>query len=82
MQLKSLEGCQLRIGKYPPFSYNAYGGGGKGILLPSNKVAPTKIRQTIKQVLEILSHFLRFIDMTNQPMVQLVKSHKICFFRK
>ncbi len=35
MRLKSLEGCQLKIGSYPPFSYNAYGGGGKGKLLPS-----------------------------------------------
>ena len=35
MQLKSLEGCRLKIGSYPPFYYNAYGGGGKGTLLPS-----------------------------------------------
>ena len=35
MQLKSLKGCRLTIGSYPPFSYNASGGGGKGILLPS-----------------------------------------------
>ena len=37
MELKSLEGCRLIIGSYPPFSYNAYGGGGKGKLLPSKK---------------------------------------------
>tara|TARA_Y100001968_G_scaffold311433_1_gene333475 strand:- start:719 stop:1249 length:531 start_codon:yes stop_codon:yes gene_type:complete len=37
MQLKSLEGCRLRIGKYPPFTYNAYGGGGEAILLPNQK---------------------------------------------
>ena len=35
MQLKSLEGCRLRIGSYPPFDYNACGGGGKGTSLPS-----------------------------------------------
>ena len=35
MELKSLEGCRLKIGKYPPFSYNAYGGGGKATLLPN-----------------------------------------------
>ena len=35
MQLKSLENCRLTIGSYPPFSYNACGGGGKGTLLPS-----------------------------------------------
>ncbi len=32
MQLKSLEGCRLKIGSYPPFTYNASGGGGKGTL--------------------------------------------------
>ena len=37
MELKSLEGCRLKIGSYPPFSYNAYGGGGKGTLIPSKK---------------------------------------------
>ena len=37
MQLKSLEGCRLKIGKYPPFTYNAHGGGGKATLLPNQK---------------------------------------------
>ena len=37
MQLKSLEGCRLKIGKYPPFTYNAYGGGGKAKFLPNQK---------------------------------------------
>jgi hypothetical protein len=35
MQLRSLDGCRLIIGKYPPFTYNAYGGGGKATLLPN-----------------------------------------------
>ena len=35
MQLKSLEECRLKIGKYPRFTYNAYGGGGKATLLPN-----------------------------------------------
>tara|TARA_B100000579_G_scaffold423274_1_gene426260 strand:+ start:398 stop:931 length:534 start_codon:yes stop_codon:yes gene_type:complete len=37
MELKSLDGCRLIIGSYPPFIYNAYGGGGKATLLPSQK---------------------------------------------
>ncbi len=37
MQLKSLDGCRLAIGQYPSFIYNAYGGGGKGTLLPNQK---------------------------------------------
>ena len=35
--MKSLEGCRLTIGKYPPFTYNAYGGGGVATLLPSQR---------------------------------------------
>ncbi len=37
MKLKSLDGCRLAIGKYPSFSYNADGGGGEAILIPSQK---------------------------------------------
>ena len=37
MQLKSLDGCRLAIGKYPSFSYNAYGGGGEAELLSNQK---------------------------------------------
>ena len=37
MQLRSLEGCRLKIGKYPSFTYNAYGGGGKPTVIPSQK---------------------------------------------
>tara|TARA_B100000579_G_scaffold434138_1_gene454350 strand:+ start:609 stop:1139 length:531 start_codon:yes stop_codon:yes gene_type:complete len=37
MQLRSLDGCRLKIGKYPPFTYNAYGGGGKATVLPNQK---------------------------------------------
>ena len=37
MELKSLDGCRLTIGSYPPFNYNAYGGGGKSKLLPSQQ---------------------------------------------
>ena len=37
MKIKSLEGCRLTIGSYPPFSYNAYGGGGKAKVIPSQK---------------------------------------------
>ena len=37
MELKSLEGCRLKIGKFPTFTYNAYGGGGKATLLPNEQ---------------------------------------------
>ncbi len=35
MKMKSLEGCRLTIGSYPPFTYNAYGGGGQAELIPN-----------------------------------------------
>ena len=37
MELKSLEGCRLKIGTYPPFIYNASGGGGKATLLTNQR---------------------------------------------
>ena len=37
MQMKSLEGCRLKIGSYPSFNYNAYGGGGKATILSNQK---------------------------------------------
>ena len=37
MQMKSLEGCRLTIGSYPPFTYNAYGGGGNAKVIRSQK---------------------------------------------
>ncbi|MBW3041089.1 hypothetical protein [Prochlorococcus marinus] len=37
MYLKSLDECQLKIGSYPKFSYNAVGGGGKATLVPTKK---------------------------------------------
>ena len=37
MQLRSLDGCRLTIGSYPPFIYNAHGGGGKAKLVRNQK---------------------------------------------
>ncbi len=37
MYLKSLEGSRLLIGSYPPFQYDARGGGGKATLLSSSQ---------------------------------------------
>ena len=48
MKMKSLEGCRLTIGRYPPFIYNAYGGGGKATLLPSQKNNIKFVRFTSK----------------------------------
>ena len=37
MQMKSLGGCRLKIGSYPPFNYNASGGGGPAKLVSNQK---------------------------------------------
>ena len=37
MELRSLDGCRLQIGKYPPFTYNADGGGGQATLHKNQK---------------------------------------------
>ena len=37
MELTSLDGCRLQVGKYPPFTYNAYGGGGTATLHKNQK---------------------------------------------
>ncbi len=37
MKLESLDDCKLVIGNYPPFKYNAIGGGGKARLNRSDK---------------------------------------------
>ena len=37
MYLESLQGCQLIIGSYPPFNYDATGGGGKAIITSTDK---------------------------------------------
>ena len=48
MQLRSLDGCRLKIGRYPAFSYNANGGGGKGELLPSQETNLVNVRFSSK----------------------------------
>ena len=37
MYLRSLKGCQLVIGSYPPFEYDATGGGGNATVLSTDK---------------------------------------------
>ncbi len=44
MFLKSLQGCQLAIGRYPTFYYDARGGGGEANLLQSESRHLQKIR--------------------------------------
>ncbi len=50
MYLRSLDNCKLKIGIYPPFSYNASGGGGL-----ATKIIPE--RENIKQLVFDVNNF-------------------------
>ena len=53
VQLSSLKGCKLSIGKYPTFSYNARGGGGVGVMSKTNKRGVKNISFKIKDSFQI-----------------------------
>ena len=76
MQLRSLEGCRLKIGKYPPFSYNAYGGGGKAKLLPNQKNNLLHIRFSSKtfSIPPLTSKTTRFLSLPLPPGFQIKMS--------
>ena len=69
MQLKSLEECRLKIGNYPPFTYNAYGGGGKAILLPNQTNNLINIRFSSKtfSIPPLTSKTTRFLSLPLPP---------------
>tara|TARA_Y100001968_G_scaffold251702_1_gene236924 strand:- start:1030 stop:1560 length:531 start_codon:yes stop_codon:yes gene_type:complete len=69
MQLKSLEGCKLKIGKYPPFSYNAYGGGGKATFLPNQNNNLINVRFSSKtfSIPPLTSKTTRFLSLPLPP---------------
>ena len=76
MQLKSLEGCRLKIGSYPPFSYNAYGGGGKGTLIPSkkNNILYLRFSSTTFSIPPLTSQTTRFLSLPLPPGLKIVMS--------
>ena len=43
MHLKSLKDCELAIGSYPKFKYNATGGGGEGLITSTDESGLLKI---------------------------------------
>ena len=73
MQLKSLEDCQLKIGSYPPFSYNACGGGGKGILLPSkeNNVLSLNFSSKTFSIPPLTSKTTKFLSLPLPPGLKI-----------
>tara|TARA_B100001029_G_scaffold178066_1_gene183966 strand:+ start:226 stop:756 length:531 start_codon:yes stop_codon:yes gene_type:complete len=76
MQLNSLDGCRLKIGSYPPFSYNATGGGGKGKLLPSQKKNVLNLRfssQTFS-IPPLTSKTTKFLSLPLPPGIRIEMS--------
>ncbi len=69
MHLRSLEGCRLRIGKYPPFTYNAYGGGGKATLLSkqSNNLLHISFSSKTFSIPPLTSKTTRFLSLPLPP---------------
>jgi len=69
MQLKSLDGCRLTIGSYPPFSYNASGGGGKATLLPSqnNNILCVSFSSKTFSIPALTSRTTKFLSLPLPP---------------
>tara|TARA_Y100001968_G_scaffold144595_1_gene132042 strand:- start:319 stop:849 length:531 start_codon:yes stop_codon:yes gene_type:complete len=76
MQLKSLDGCKLRIGSFPPFSYNACGGGGEGTLLPSNNKNVLCLRFSSKtfSIPSLTSQTTKFLSLPLPPGLKITIS--------
>ena len=76
MQLRSLEGCRLKIGKYPTFTYNASGGGGKATLLPNEKNNLLYIRFSSKtfSIPPLTSKTTRFLSLPLPPGFKITMS--------
>ena len=76
MQLKSLEDCQLKIGSYPPFTYNAGGGGGKGTLIPhqENNILYLKFSSKTFSIPPLTSKNTKFLSLPLPPGLRIEMS--------
>tara|TARA_Y100001968_G_scaffold166364_1_gene152419 strand:+ start:513 stop:1043 length:531 start_codon:yes stop_codon:yes gene_type:complete len=73
MQLKSLDGCRLKIGSYPSFTYNAYGGGGKATLLPSpsNSILSLRFSSKTFSIPALTSRTTKFLSLPLPPGLKI-----------
>tara|TARA_Y100001968_G_scaffold252138_1_gene237499 strand:+ start:31 stop:561 length:531 start_codon:yes stop_codon:yes gene_type:complete len=76
MQMKSLDGCRLTIGSYPPFIYNAYGGGGKATLLPSktNNLLNVSFSSKTFYIPPLTSRTTKFLSLPLPPGLKIEMS--------
>mgnify|MGYP001156843763 CR=1 FL=1 len=78
MYLRSLEGCRLAIGAYPPFDYDARGGGGKGTLVPTQKenVQQLSFSPETFSIPTLSSQTTKFLSLPLPPGLQIKMSMK------
>ncbi len=76
MQLKSLKGCRLTIGSYPPFTYNANGGGGKATLLSdqNNNLLHVSFSPKTFSIPPLTSKTTRFLSLPLPPGLKITMS--------
>ena len=76
MQLKSLDGCRLKIGKYPPLIYNADGGGGKAKILPNqqNNLLEVSFSSETFSIPPLNSKTTKFLSLPLPPGFQIKMS--------
>ena len=76
MQMKSLKGCRLKIGSYPAFNYNADGGGGKAIVLPSKQINLLKVRFSSRtfSIPPLTSRTTKFLSLPLPPGLKIEMS--------
>ncbi len=76
MQLRSLEGCRLTIGKYPPFTYDASGGGGIATLLPSqtNNLLHISFLSKTFSIPPLTSNTTKFLSLPLPPGLKIEMS--------
>ena len=76
MQLKSLDGCRLIIGAYPPFTYNAVGGGGIAVLSPSQEKNLLNVSFTSQRfsIPPLTSKTTKFLSLPLPPGIKIEMS--------
>ena len=76
MKMKSLEGCRLTIGSYPPFTYNAYGGGGEATVIPSrtNNLLHVSFSSKTFSIPPLTSRTTKFLSLPFPPGLKIEMS--------
>ncbi len=76
MEMRSLDGCRLTIGSYPPFAYNAFGGGGKATLLSSqtNNLLHVNFSSKTFSIPPLTSKTTKFLSLPLPPGLKIEMS--------